>query len=59
MTKHAIVALLLLGIAIVILVLTRDSVDVNLIVYHLKSKPASFVYLGWLTLGVVIGALLK
>ena len=59
MSKHAAIALILLGLAIIVLIITKDRVDVNLIGYLLTSNPASLVYLGWLSLGVLIGALLK
>jgi hypothetical protein len=58
MSKTVIIALVLLGLAAIVLIITQDKVDVNLIGYKLENIRASFVYLGWMVFGVVVGALL-
>jgi len=58
MSKTVIIALVLLGLAAIVLIITQDKVDVNLIGYKLENVRASFVYLGWMVFGVVVGALL-
>jgi len=58
MSKTVIIALVLLALAAIVLIITQDRVDINLIGYKLESVRASFVYLGWMVFGVVIGALL-
>ena len=58
MSKTVIIALVLLALAAIVLIITQDRVDINLIGYKLESVRDSFVYLGWIVFGVVIGALL-
>ena len=59
MSKHVIIALLILALAIIVLIITKDRVDLNLLVYKANSIRASFAYFGWMVVGVLIGALLK
>ena len=61
MDKKKIVALALIGLAVVILLVNRrllDGVSVNLLVTTVKAS-ISMVLLGAIALGVVIGVLLK
>jgi hypothetical protein len=59
MNRNVMIALVLMVLAVVVLLITQDRVDVNLLGYKLDSLRASFVYLGWVVFGVIIGALLK
>jgi hypothetical protein len=58
MNKRLIAALVLIGVAVIVMVLNRGSVEVNLIVTQVGGLK-SLVFLGFTALGVVIGALLK
>ena len=58
MSKTVIIALVLLALAAIVLIITQDKVDINLIGFKLESIRASFVYLGWMVFGVLVGALL-
>ena len=58
MNKSQIFALVLIGLTVVVLLMTRGSASVNL-VFATISRTASFVYLGFVAVGVVIGMLLK
>lgn len=59
MSKSVVTALVLMCLAIIILIITQDKVDINLLGYKLDNVRASFVYLGWMVFGVLVGALLK
>ena len=59
MDKQRVFALILLGVTVIVLLLTRGKADVNLIVTTIDSARASFVYLGFMVTGVVIGLFLK
>lgn len=59
MSKNVVIALVLMGLAIVVLLITQDKVDINLLGYKMDNVRASFAYLGWVVFGVLIGALLK
>ncbi len=59
MSKHVVIALLILALAIIVLIITKDRVDLNLLVHKVDDVRASFVYFGWMAIGVLIGALLK
>ena len=59
MSRNVIIALVLMGLAIVVLLITQDKVDINLLGYKVDNVRASFAYLGWGVFGVLIGALLK
>ena len=58
MSKTVIIALVLLALATIVLIITQDKVDIDLIGFKLESVRASFVYLGWMVFGVLVGALL-
>jgi hypothetical protein len=58
MSKTVIIALVLLALATIVLIITQDKVDINLIGFKLENVRASFVYLGWMVFGVLVGALL-
>jgi len=58
MSKKLIYALILIGLFVVVLLLTKGTTRVNLIV-DVISAPTSMVLLGSTSLGVVIGLLLK
>jgi hypothetical protein len=58
MDKKKIIALVLVGLGVVVLLLTRDTTTVNLLVTKV-SASTSFVLLGTAAFGVVIGLLLK
>jgi len=52
------IALLLLGVAVVVMVLNRGTVDVNLLVTDIRGIK-SLVFFCFMAWGVVIGVLLK
>jgi len=58
MNRKQIWALVIIGLCAVILIMTRGSTDVNLI-YDVVSGRTSLVLLASITIGVVIGLLLK
>ena len=58
MSKKHIWALVLIGFCAVVLIMTRGSVEVCLIVKSIKAAT-SFVLLGAISVGVVIGILFK
>ena len=59
MKRSQLVALVLMGLSVVVLLLTRGRADVPLIFWTINNARAAFVYLGFVTIGVVIGVLLK
>ena len=59
MRKQAIYALVLMALAVLVLILTKDTVNVNVLGYELRRLSASLVFFGWMALGVIIGVLLK
>jgi uncharacterized integral membrane protein len=58
MDKKKIIALLLVGLGVVVLLMTRDTTTVNLVVTKV-SGSSSFVLLGAAAYGVLIGVLLR
>ena len=58
MNKNHIWALVAIGVAAVIFIVTRGSTTVNLLVTEVRAAT-SFVLLGFTALGVLIGALLR
>lgn len=58
MDKKLLTALLLLGLVVVIIIMTSGSAHVNLL-FDKVSMRASFAYLLFTALGIVIGVLLK
>ena len=59
MRKQAIYALVLMALAVLVLILTKDTVNVNVLGHELRRLSASLVFFGWMALGVIIGVLLK
>ena len=59
MRKQAIYALVLMALAVLVLILTKDTVNMNVLGYELRRLSASLVFFGWMALGVIIGVLLK
>lgn len=57
MSKTVIVGLVLLALSIIALLMTGGKSEVTLILTDVKTK-ASYVYFGFLSIGVVIGLLL-
>ena len=58
MNKKIIYALVLIALTVVVLLLNRQGVDIKLFFTRL-SMPASFAYLTFTGIGVIIGVLLK
>jgi hypothetical protein len=58
MSKNVLIALVLIALAVVVLIFSRDQVEVSLIFTKVRAI-ASLVYLAFIALGVVIGVLLK
>lgn len=58
MSKKVISALVLLGLAVVVMIMNRDDIGLNLIVFKVNTIE-SFAILGSTVLGIVIGVLLK
>ena len=60
MRKQAVYALVLMALAVLVLISTKDTtVNVNVLGYELRRLSASLVFFGWMALGVIIGVLLK
>ena len=59
MRKQAIYALVLMALAVLVLILTKDTVNVNVLGRELRHLSASLVFFGWMVLGVIIVVLLK
>ncbi|MCE9614541.1 MAG: hypothetical protein K8T26_09710 [Lentisphaerae bacterium] len=59
MSKSKLWALVVIGVTVVVLLLTRGKADVPLVFWTLDNIRAAFVYLGFTVVGVVIGVLLK
>jgi hypothetical protein len=58
MSKNVLIALLLLALSVVVMIFNHDRVSVSLLVTTVKPY-ASLVYLSFMSLGVVVGILLK
>lgn len=58
MNKNLIYALVLIGLSVIVMLLTKGSTDVNLI-FDTFSPPTSMVLLASTAMGVLIGVLLK
>lgn len=58
MNRNVLIALILIALSVVVLIFSRDQVEVSLIFTKVKAI-ASLVYLSFIALGVVIGVLLK
>ena len=58
MSKKLVFALVLIGLTVIVLILNRKEQDIHLVVTSIKAM-ASFIYLSFVVIGVVIGMLLK
>lgn len=58
MSKNVLIALILIALSTIVLIFSRDRVEVNLIFTEIRAI-ASLVYLFFICLGVTIGVLLK
>jgi hypothetical protein len=58
MSKNVLIALILIALATLVLIFSRDRVTVSLIFTEIRAV-ASLVYLFFICLGVTIGVLLK
>ena len=58
MSKKIIIALLLMALSVIVMIMTRGTVELNLLGYIIKPLT-SFAILGCVALGVAIGVLLK
>lgn len=59
MSKHTIIALILMVFFIVVLLLCRGTVDIPILNWTIENVRLSFALLGSMVVGVVIGILLK
>ncbi len=59
MKKQVVYALGLMAVAVLVLILTKDTVNVNVLGYELRRLSASLVFFGWMVAGVIVGMLLK
>lgn len=58
MSKNVITALVLIALVVVVLIMTKGSTSVNLVVMKIDAAT-SFVLLGFTGIGTLIGLLLK
>lgn len=58
MTKNVLIALILIALSVIVLIFSRDRVEVNLVFTQIRAV-ASLVYLFFIAVGVAIGVLLK
>ena len=58
MSRNVVIALVLIALSVIVLIFNTQRVDVNLI-FSTFHWAASLVYLAFITLGVIIGVLLK
>ena len=59
MSKHTIIALIMMVFFVVVLLLARGSVDIPILAWTINNVRLSFALLGSMVVGVVIGILLK
>ncbi len=59
MSKHTMVALILMVVFTIILLLTGGRVDIQFLAWTIDSVRLSFALLGSMVVGVIIGILLK
>ncbi len=59
MSKHTIMALVLMVFFVIVLLLCRGSVDIPILAWTIDNVRLSFALLGSMVVGVVIGILLK
>jgi uncharacterized integral membrane protein len=58
MTRNVLIALILIALAMIVLIFSRDTVTVNFVFTQVKAM-AALVYLAFIAFGVLIGVLLK
>lgn len=58
MSKNVLIALILIALSAIVLIFSRDRVEVSLVFTEIRAI-ASLVYLFFICLGVTIGVLLK
>ena len=58
MSKNVLIALVLLALSVVVMIFNHDRTSVSLLVTTVKPY-ASLVYLSFMSIGVVVGILLK
>jgi uncharacterized integral membrane protein len=59
MSKHVIVALILMIVFVIVLLLTGGKVDIQFMAWTIDNVRLSFAMLGSMVVGVIIGILLK
>ncbi len=59
MSKHTVVALVLLVLFVVVLLLVKGYVDIPILAWKMEDVRLSFALLGSMVMGVIVGALLK
>ncbi|MFO7534992.1 MAG: hypothetical protein R6X19_04805 [Kiritimatiellia bacterium] len=59
MSKHTIVALVLMVVFVIVLLLTGGEVDIKFFAWTIDNVQVSFALLGSMVVGVIIGILLK
>lgn len=59
MSKHTIVALVLLVLFITVLLMTGGRVDIQFLAWQLDNVRLNFALLGSMVMGIIVGALLK
>ena len=58
MSRRQVFALLIIALLVVVLIFNRGTVDVNMLFTKIRGLK-SLVFLGFISLGVIIGALLR
>ncbi len=59
MSKHVIVALILMVLFVIVLLLTGGKVDIQFLAWTIDNVRLSFAMLGSMVVGIIIGILLK
>jgi uncharacterized integral membrane protein len=59
MSKHVLVALILMVVFVVVLLLTGGRVDIQFLIWKINNVRLSFALLGSMVIGMIIGVLLK
>jgi hypothetical protein len=59
MSKHVIVALILMVVFVIVLLLTGGRVDIQFMMWTIDNVRLSFAMLGSMVIGMIIGILLK
>lgn len=58
MSRNVLIALVLIALSVVVMILNRETVSLDLLLGDVKAY-ASLVYLSFMSVGVVVGILLK